>query len=424
MNVVIINRRFYGWNWNAPKTNYHDVIDHTQHQVHYIIDGNSKQGLHEEEYLNADIIELPSLDLSDLIKETVRRLHTQKPVDRIIALNEEDILLASQLRDELNIGGVRETELARFRNKILMKEILQHRKIAVPEFTVANNAQKIVEKFGYPVVLKPLDGASSKGVKIACDENELHADLKDIGDQLPYYEAEQFISGSIFHLDGFMNDLKIVFCQVYQYYNSCYAFANGSPVGVMMVDDEERQQKLNAFAEQALAALELPNGPFHLELFIDTQGEVRFLEVGARVGGAFVAPCIEKRWGISLFEENLKLQMNGFLDIPRLESCQPNNHLYGWLLFPMPAAKHCVVESVEFSKQGLLPGLIEARLPQKADRVDQSGGYIHTGGTFLIEGKSQNDQLELIKDIIERYRITFSKPLETRGAKLDFFGVY
>ena len=172
--------------------------------------------LHEEEYLNADIIELPSLDLSDLIKETVRRLRTQKPVDRIIALNEEDILLASQLRDELNIGGVRETELARFRNKILMKEILQHRKIAVPEFTVANNAQQIVEKFGYPVVLKPLDGASSKGVKIACDENELHADLKDIGDQLPYYEAEQFISGSIFHLDGFMNDLKIVFCQVYQ----------------------------------------------------------------------------------------------------------------------------------------------------------------------------------------------------------------
>lgn len=411
MNIVVINRRFYGWNWSATKTNYRSVINHHQHQVTYLVDGKSRCGLHTDEIQAAHVIELASLDKTEQVKDSLRALHAITAIDRIIALNEEDILTAAQMRDELDIPGVREKALARFRNKMLMKEILQQQQIAVPEFAPATHVNDIVNKSGFPIVLKPLDGASSKGVKIVCDEQELQAALKDIGNHLTRYEAEQFISGSIYHLDGFMNDQKIVFCQVYQYYNSCYAFANGAPVGVMMVDDPHQKNKLTTFAEQSLAALDLPDGPFHLELFNDLNGDVRFLEVGARVGGAFVAPCIEKRWGINMFEEDLHLQMEGALEVTRLQNAQPADRLYGWLLFPVPK-QDCHVESIEFPEQTSISGILEAKLPTLHEPIDQSGGYIHTGGTFLIEGNTQHDQLNTIKEIIARYRVIFSKPMD------------
>lgn len=408
MNIVIINRRFYGWNWNSPCTNYRAVIDHQQHQIFYIVDEKSIHGIHPLEKEAATVNKLVSLNDVEAVKQAVRQIHLSAPVDLIIALNEEDLLVAAQLRDELNIPGDRQKDVERFRNKIVMKQILKQKEIPVPEFAPAERVEDIVQRYGFPVVLKPVDGASSRGVKISTNRSQLERDLAEIGKQLSGYEAEQYIDGNIYHLDGLMYQGKLAFCQVYQYYNSCYAFANGIPVGVMMVDSTERQQKLMQFAERALNALDLLKGPFHLELFIDPMGEVRFLEVGARVGGAFVAPCIEKRWGINLFEENLRLQLSGYLDTERLRQLTPGNMLYGWLLFPVPDQPEAVVKKINCPDLKLISAVTDVILPEVGRRIDQTGGYILTAGTFLLKASSQDEQKLAIENIISQYKVEFA----------------
>ncbi|MCL2897129.1 ATP-grasp domain-containing protein [Brenneria tiliae] len=408
MNIVIINRRFYGWNWDNRYTNYYGVIDHRSNQVFYVVDGKSILGLHLNEKMSSQIIELESLNDIKSVKQAVRDINLRTPVDRIVALNEEDILIASELRDELNILGDREKDVNKFRNKMLMKRILKQHGIAIPAFTSASNVDEIIEKFGFPVVLKPLDGACSRGVKICLSQTMLDKDIAEINEQLDNYEAEQFIDGNIFHLDGFMAGGNLIFCQVHQYYNSCYAFANGIPVGVMMMDDTNDQQiELKSFAKNSLNALGLHLGAFHLELFIDSHQNILFLEVGSRVGGAFFAQCIEKRWGVNLFEESIRLQIYGNLDINKLKHAKAQDKLYGWLLFPIPDCADCYVKSISYPTKNKLPNILNVMHPIIGAKIDKTGGYIHTAGAFLFEGYSQNELLQTIEYLIKEYTIRY-----------------
>ena len=373
--------------------------------------------MHETEKQHATkILEITSLNDFANVKAVVRSYHQQcGGLDQIIALNEEDLIVAAELRAELNIPGDHPKDIVRFRDKLIMKQVLAAKDVAVPEFTQASNAAAMVAKFGFPVVIKPLDGASAKGVCIPKNQVELDQALAKIDEagELDRYECEQHIDGEIFHLDGFMLNNELQFCQVYQYYNSCFDFANGRPVGVMMVDNGHKVLVLTEFAAQVLTVLELTDGPFHLELFIDTQGSVHFLEIGARVGGAFVAQCIEKRWGINLFEQTLAWQTNPEFTGAAFERIKDSGQLYGWLLFPVPSAQGALVKRVEYNLN--LPEVVFTILPNEGQNMDQSGGYIHTGGTFLISAPTQAQQLMTIETILVHYRVEFELTTNNGG---------
>lgn len=405
MRVIVINRRFCGWNWSEGKTAYHKVIDHAVHQVCYIVDTKSRRGLHEIEESMGFVIEVASLDDRAEVTAAVERACDRLggSVDRLIALNEDDIDLAARLRATYDIPGNKPADVERFRNKMVMKAHLVKRDVRVPSFVPANRAAEIAARFGYPIVLKPVDGAGAEGVLIARDEAELGQYLEKI-DQARH-EAEQFIAGDIYHLDGFMFLGTMIFCQVFQYFNSAYAFVNGLPVGVMMVDSPEIQSRLIAFAKQALAALQLNDGPFHLELFGGQDGDTCFLEVAARVGGAFIAPCVEKRWGVSLFEETLAWQIDDDFQPTRLIQAVAAGPLVGWVAFPVPRAGSTQVKHVRWPLD--LPEVVEAKLPDPGQHLDQLGGFTHAAGTFFLHAPTQRDMLGAVKAIVSSYAVEY-----------------
>ena len=405
MNVIVINRRFCGWSWSDGKTAYHKVIDHAVHQVGYVVDASSIRGLHEIERTQGFVIEVASLDdqaeVTAAVERAMRRLGGA--VDRLIALTEDDIDLAARLRALHDIPGDKPADVERFRNKMVMKAQVVAAGVRVPAYVPASRATEIAERFGYPVVLKPVDGAGSEGVVMARDDADLRQHLQRLN--LESYEAEQFISGEIYHLDGFMFRGSMVFCQVFQYFNSAFAFVNGLPVGVMMVDSPQVRTRLTAFAGRALAALRLDDGPFHLELFGGQDGDTCFLEVAARVGGAFVAPCVERRWGVSLFEETLAWQVDGGYRPTRLNEAVETGPLVGWVAFPVPRAGSTRVKRVRPPPE--LPQVVEAKLPSVGQRLDLLGGFTHAAGTFFLAAPTQRGLLDAVKTIVGGYSVEF-----------------
>ncbi|MFI6822432.1 hypothetical protein ACIBJE_15980 [Micromonospora sp. NPDC050187] len=49
--------------------------------------------------------------------------------------------------------------------------------------------------------------------------------------------------------------------------NTCFAFANGTPLGSVLLDPGPLRDRVTDFAARCLDTLELVDGPFHLELF-------------------------------------------------------------------------------------------------------------------------------------------------------------
>ncbi|WP_256597288.1 ATP-grasp domain-containing protein, partial [Pseudomonas sp. FW305-BF6] len=128
-------------------------------------------------------------------------------MDQLIALSEFTLEIAAWVRQTLNIPGHGLEQVAVYRDKARMKEVLQEHGLAVPPFIRCNDVKQALEfadVVGYPVIVKPVDGAASIGVAKVEDAQALRVILSEV--DLGRYEVEAFIQGQTYHIDGFTDD--------------------------------------------------------------------------------------------------------------------------------------------------------------------------------------------------------------------------
>src|ERR1700676_3860122 len=145
--------------------------------------------------------ELPVQDLINAVSFAAR----SQPIDRIVALDEFDMENVSALREHLRIPGMGLTTVRYFRDKLAMRARAKELGILVPEFVHVLNHQAVSEFMGRvpgPWLLKPRSQASGIGMKKINAAAELGPWLDQLGDQQSFYLLEQFVPGTVFHVDS------------------------------------------------------------------------------------------------------------------------------------------------------------------------------------------------------------------------------
>jgi biotin carboxylase len=255
--------------------------------------------------------ELPQQD----ILYAVSYLARSQPVDRIVALDEFDMENVSALREHLRIPGMGLTTVRYFRDKLAMRARAKESGILVPEFVHALNHQKLrefMERVPGPWLLKPRSQASGIGMKKIREAGELWPWLEQLGDQQSFYLLEQFVPGSMFHVDSVASERGVVFAEAHAY---------GAPPldvshhgGVFTSRTLQRNapetQELFDLNKRVLEDLGFVRGVTHAEfLRAHADGKVYFIEVAARVGGAYIADVVEAATGINLWREWARLEV-------------------------------------------------------------------------------------------------------------------
>ena len=87
---------------------------------------------------------------------------------------------------------------------------------------------------------------------------------------------------------------------------------------------------LKNYAQQCIDAAEIINGSFHLEC-INRNGELFFLEIANRVGGADVVKTMELATGVHLPSAELQLLIDKSF---KLNISKASEKKYGWFVFP------------------------------------------------------------------------------------------
>ncbi|WP_051967283.1 ATP-grasp domain-containing protein [Kitasatospora mediocidica] len=365
---------------------------------------------------------LPPLDLDGAVETIVvddlgydtllaaARLVADKhgPLAGIVGLSEFDLLTAAQLRQALAVPGWSTDHVLRFRDKAVMKEWIQRAGVRAPRFlelTPDSTALTITEQLGLPLILKPRDGAASRGVVLARTQRELTAALAGIGPE-EGYEAEEFVEGAIHHVDGIRRGGRFHFVTVSEYVNTCLEYTEGTPLGSVLLDPGPLREKLTAFTAECLDALELRDGPFHLEVIVTATGVPVFLEVGLRPGGAGVPFLHRDLFGIDLFEEAFRTSIGL---PPRSTEDELPTGAGGWLVFPEPRPwPQRVVE--RNSLVDVVPEVYAEALPAPGHLFDGEGGYDHAGGRFLFRGTDQAAVRRALLEAIARYRLEVEVP--------------
>ena len=255
--------------------------------------------------------ELPLQDIIYAVSYLARR----QPVDRIVALDEFDMENVSALREHLRIPGMGLTTVRYFRDKLAMRARAKEAGILVPEFVhVLNHHQlhEFMERVPGPWLLKPRSQASGIGMKKILQSSELWPWLDQLGDQQSFYLLEQFIPGGIFHVDSVVSERGVVFAEAHAYGAPPLDVSHHGGVFTSRTLPREASetQELFAINKRVLEDLGFVRGVTHAEfLRAHADGKVYFIEVAARVGGAYISDVVQAATGINLWREWARLEV-------------------------------------------------------------------------------------------------------------------
>ena len=336
MKILILHRVPYF------KIEYHRGISHDQHQVTYFGTDQALATLPSE--LRCERVSRPGARSAF---EEARDWLARRPrdFDRVISVSEYELLDAARLREHLGVPGAPVDQVLLARDKVLMKRAVEQAGLRVPSFLPLPRFLEAAGRVSWNgwTVLKPHRGASSEDVLVFDTPGQAAAAVAagatgvarlDAGHGLEDFEVEEFVSGPIRHFDGLVQDGEVLVLSASEYLGTCLQYAQGRPMGSFQIGFTEQTR---AWVSRALAAVRIEDGSFHLEAIVHEggadEGELVFLEVGNRVGGADVVATVELATGVHLPSYELRTLL-GEPIAGTLPEPPADRRRYGWFVHP------------------------------------------------------------------------------------------
>jgi biotin carboxylase len=169
-----------------------------------------------------------------------------------------------------------------------------------------------MEHVSPPWLLKPRSEASALGIRKIQEGEQLWRALDELGDRQSRFLMEQFVPGDIFHVDSIVSEGKVVFSAAHQYGRPpMQVMHEGGVFTTRTVDRASRDwADLTQLNSKLAPALGMARGVTHAEYIkAHSDGRFYFLEIAARVGGAFIADLVEASTGVNLWREWARLEV-------------------------------------------------------------------------------------------------------------------
>ena len=256
-----------------------------------------------------DLATMPENLTPEQILNTVSWMMRGRRFDRVVALDEFDLETAALIREHLRLSGMGVTTTAFYRDKLAMRTGARDLGFRVPEFCRVFNYDELrayMAAVPGPWLLKPRTSASALGIRKIQDPEHLWRILEELGDRQSHFVLERFVPGEIFHVDSIVSERKVVFSAVHKYGRPPMQVMHEGGVFTTRTVDRAGSdwEKLTAFNADLAPALGLQRGVTHAEYIKShADGEIYFLEIAARVGGAFISDLVEASTSVNLWRE-------------------------------------------------------------------------------------------------------------------------
>jgi biotin carboxylase len=225
--------------------------------------------------------------------DAILRIARHYAVDAVIA-EQTDVAVhsAAVVSEALGLPGIDVKTAARATNKRLMRDACRDAGIPVPRYHYVEavaDARRAAKSIGAPVVVKPVDNQSSRGVTKVRDGDRLDAAFDRakrasrsggvlVEEMMEGTEGsiESFVDGETVHVMGFCDKVK---CAPPFSYDLQLIYPGNY--------DEPMARDIRALNAEVIKAVGIRSGLTHAEFMVTRQG-VRLIEIAARGCGARV----------------------------------------------------------------------------------------------------------------------------------------
>ena len=346
-----------------------------------------------DKFYNVDIFDIPA----------VKIIAEKEQVDFILTVCADQVLLiVAQASEELGLPCYIDYETAQdVSDKIKMKTIFKQIGVPTTDYITTDYLdEEAVARLRFPLVVKPIDAYSSKGVRKAANINELrrfYTEAREISRSggviiEEYFQGEE-ISVDAFVTGGKAKILTVTNSEKVRNKDRFVIFRGRYPAAV----SDTVLQKIEDIAQKIAEGFGLWESPLLIQLLHDGD-KVSVLEFCARTGGGMKWLMIKHACGVDVIKATIDITLGLTPDLKRRDT--GNKIVVNDFIYCRPGIFDHLEGFEEMHEQGLIN---EYRL-------------IRTKGTVMRGVTSSSDRIagmNIVADSIEEFNEKEKKILET-----------
>ena len=236
--------------------------------------------------------------VSTVDKDSILKICQEIKVDGITTIaSDVAVLTVNYVAEKMGLIGNPDMYSETATNKYLMRQCFMKHKVPSPRFTLVDNlAHYQITGFRFPLIVKPTDRSGSRGVEKVLDPVQLEEAILRAQKESFEHKAiiEEFVTGREISVES------ISFKGEHNILQITDKVTTGAPFFVELEHhqpstlSDEIKEKIKDIVRHALDALHIQYGASHSELKITEDGDIRVIEIGARMGGDFIGSNLVK----------------------------------------------------------------------------------------------------------------------------------
>lgn len=264
---------------------------------------------------------------STLDCEEVKRIALSEQVDLICtACTDQALLTVAKVSEELSLPCYISYQTAlNVTNKSYMKKVMKEYSIPTSQYVILDSFDNdSLQSFNYPLVVKPVDCNSSKGVRKVETDEELQCALKAAVSYSRTHTAivEEYKDGNEISADFYIDNGVVKYLCA----TGSNKIKNISSFTIVQsyypVVTPEQEKALVQIANQIAVAFNLDNTPLLVQLILK-DGVFNVLEFSARMGGGSKYKLIEVLSGVDIMSKYVDLILG---EVPSIEPLKSTNY--------------------------------------------------------------------------------------------------
>lgn len=236
--------------------------------------------------------------ISTIDKDAILKVCQEEKIDGITTIaSDVATLTVNYVAEKMGLVGNPDKYSLTATNKYLMRQCFMEHSVPSPKFALVDDEDHYqITGFKFPLIVKPTDRSGSRGVEKVLDPVQLEEAISRARKASFEHKAviEEFVTGREISVESISYHGKHHILQITD------KVTTGSPFFVELEHHqpsslpENVKQRVCAIVLSALDALHIKCGASHSELKITEDGDIRVIEIGARMGGDFIGSDLVK----------------------------------------------------------------------------------------------------------------------------------
>ena len=354
---------------------------------------------YSDEYHNVSIID----------KEAVLALAQELQIDGIMSFAvDPGVVAAAYVAEKMHLSFQCSYEAACIlQDKSRFRKFLADNGFNVPNargYSEADDAQQDIDYFNWPVIVKPVDSAGSKGITRVDDPANLPAAIAHALDSSPskHFIIEDFLEGKgpsmgdeCFVVDGILK-----YNAFYDQFFDNEAINPFAPSGELWPSamDKSYEQDFKNQLQRLFDLLHISTGIFNVECRICTNGKPYLMEVSPRAGGNRLAEILNYAADVDIIEAEVCASVG----LPLPDVHEPNYNGY-YAINVLHSVRNGIFQDIR-----IVPGFEEKHVIEKdlwvkpGDAVSGFTGANQSLGTIFLRFNTR-EQLDQFVSSPQQY---------------------